>query len=236
MTIRWPLLARRFHKWLALFVGIQAVIWTLSGLYMTAIHIDIIHGDHLVRSAEPRRVNLGGLVDPLIAGQSVRGAQSLRLQWLLDRPVYAVAGEQGTSIVDARSGAILPAPAEAEVREIAELRYNGTEEIITAALINEVPFEIRGRKPPLWRVQFDGWNKPTFYISAETGELLTRRHELWRVFDFLFGLHIMDYWERENVNNLLLRLFSWSGFMMAISGAWLLLYSFPKRKRRKAAA
>lgn len=232
MAIRLPLLARRFHKWLALFVGVQAVIWTLSGLYMTAIHIDIIHGDHLLRSAEPR-TRLDALVDPLLAAEAVPGAAAVRLQWLLDRPVYAVTGRK-TSIVDARNGTVLPAPSEAVVREIAKRRYAGAEPIVSAALIDEVPFEIRGRKAPLWRVQFEGWNKPTFYISAETGELLTRRHELWRLFDFLFGLHIMDYQERENVNNLLLRAFSWSSLVMALSGAWLLIYSFPKRKRRKA--
>ena len=28
-------------------MAVQAAIWSLSGLYMTAVHIDIIHGDHL---------------------------------------------------------------------------------------------------------------------------------------------------------------------------------------------
>ena len=43
--IRWPLLARRTHKWFSLIMGVQALFWIVSGLYMTAIHIDIIHGD-----------------------------------------------------------------------------------------------------------------------------------------------------------------------------------------------
>jgi hypothetical protein len=49
-------------------------------------------------------------------------------------------------------------------------------------------------------------------------------------------LHIMDYDERENVNNPLLRVFTWGAVLMALSGAWLLLYAFPKKKKRKAAA
>jgi hypothetical protein len=43
----------------------------------------------------------------------------------------------------------------------------------------------------------------------------------------------MDYNERENVNNWLLRTFTWAAVLMALSGAWLLLYSFPRRRRRK---
>ena len=50
MAIRWPLFVRRTHKWLALVVGIQALLWTLTGFYMVVVHIDTIHGDDLVRS------------------------------------------------------------------------------------------------------------------------------------------------------------------------------------------
>jgi hypothetical protein len=47
-------------------------------------------------------------------------------------------------------------------------------------------------------------------------------------------LHIMDYQTRDNVNNPLLRVVTWAAVLMALSGAWLLVYSFPRRKRRKA--
>jgi hypothetical protein len=47
-------------------------------------------------------------------------------------------------------------------------------------------------------------------------------------------LHIMDYDERTDVNNPLLRVATWSAFAMALSGAWLLIWSFQRRKRKKA--
>lgn len=233
-TNRWPLVTRRVHKWLALFVGVQALIWTLSGLYMTAVHIDIIHGDHFIRHAEPRPVDAGRLVDPVAAARSVPGAEGLRLHWLLDRPTYIVSAAQAPVLLDAVTGARLPTPSEQQIRQLADHWFTGDERLVKVALINEVPGEIRGRKPPLWRADFDGWNKPTLYFSAQTGELLSRRHELWRVFDFVWMLHIMDYDTRDNVNNTLLRVFTWGAVAMALSGAWLLLYSFPRRRRRKA--
>ncbi len=64
---------------------------------------------------------------------------------------------------------------------------------------------------------------------------MTRRHELWRVFDFVWMLHIMDYDTRENVNNPLLRVFTWAAALMALSGAWLLLFSFPRRRQKARA-
>jgi hypothetical protein len=47
--MRTHLVARKTHKWLGLFIGLQVVVWSLSGRYMTVVHIDKIHGDHLVR-------------------------------------------------------------------------------------------------------------------------------------------------------------------------------------------
>ena len=50
---RMPLWVRRTHKWLSLVVGIQALLWVLGGLYMVAVPIEIVHGDHLARSERP---------------------------------------------------------------------------------------------------------------------------------------------------------------------------------------
>ena len=52
LRFRPHVLSRKTHKWLGLAVAAQAVIWTLSGLYMTAVDIDIIHGDHFIHAAE----------------------------------------------------------------------------------------------------------------------------------------------------------------------------------------
>ena len=226
-------IARKTHKWLGLFIGLQVVIWSLSGVYMTIVHIDTIHGDHLVRRAPERSVAATLLADPVKVA-AANGAQSIRLAWLDGKPIYVAAGQSGEVALDARSGSPIPALDEAAVRKLATSYYTGSEPIASAELITDVPGEIRGRKPPLWRVEFDHWNKPTFYLSPASGELLSRRHELWRIFDFVWMLHIMDYDERENVNNTLLRVFTWGAVLMAVSGIWLLFYSFHRRKKKAA--
>lgn len=226
-------IARKTHKWLGLFIGLQVVIWSLSGLYMTVVHIDTIHGDHLVKAQPQRSVSPSSLIDPVTVA-AANGAQSIRLGWIDGQPIYIASGESGEIALDARSGVKIPPPGEAAIRKLATSSYTGRERIASAALITDIPGEIRGRKPPLWRVEFDHWNKPTFYLSPATGELLTRRHELWRIFDFVWMLHIMDYDERENVNNTLLRIFTWGAVLMASSGIWLLFYSFHRKKKKKA--
>ena len=44
----------------------------------------------------------------------------------------------------------------------------------------------------------------------------------------------MDYDDRSDVNNPLLRVATWSALAMALAGAWLLLWSFPRRRKKKA--
>lgn len=233
MAIRIPVLARKTHKWIGLFVGFQVVIWSLSGLYMTAVHIDTIHGDHLIRERPRLAVDAGQLADPVALAAS-RKAHGLRLASVRGKPAFVLTGEAGEEVLDARSGRPVPSLSTSEIRAIAMSTYAGAEPIASAELINRLPGEIRGRTPPLWRIEFDHWNKPTLYFSPTTGELITRRHELWRVFDFLWMLHIMDYDERENVNNPLLRVFTWGAVLLALSAAWLLIFSFPNKKKRKA--
>ena len=234
LAIRFHVLARKTHKWLGLFIGAQVVIWSLSGLYMTVVHIDTIHGDHLIRTAPPASTAASNLGDPLALAAANR-AKGVRLVFVRDRSAYALQTERGEKLVDASNGTSLHPLSEDEIRAIARSTYTGTEDIASARLITAVLGEIRGRKPPLWRVEFANWNKPTLYFSPSTGELVSRRHELWRVFDFVWMLHIMDYDERENVNNTLLRVFTWGALFMASSGVWLLFYSFHHKKKKKPA-
>ncbi|KGB57599.1 PepSY domain-containing protein [Sphingopyxis sp. LC363] len=234
MAIRWPLVVRRTHKWLALVVGVQALLWTLTGFYMVAVHIDIIHGDDLVRAPVAQPFDLDGLAAPSKIVAAAPGVSEMRLQRFSGRPVWRAETPDGARLFDARTGAPLPALTETQVREQARRIYTGDGKIVSVRLLTEAPQEMQARKLPYWQVVFEGWNRPTLYLSPATGELISRRHALWRVFDFAWMLHIMDYDERTDVNNPLLRVATWSTFAMAATGAWLLIWSFPRRKRKKA--
>jgi len=234
MAIRWPLLIRRTHKWLALVVGVQALLWTLTGFYMVAVHIDIIHGDDLVRSPVAQPFDLDGLAAPSKVVAAAPGASEIALRNFAGRRVWRAETPEGARLFDARTAELLPPLNEAQIREAARRIYTGDGKIVSVRLLTKAPQEMQARKPPYWQVEFAGWNRPTLYLSPQTGELISRRHALWRVFDFAWMLHIMDYDERTDVNNPLLRVATWSAFAMAATGAWLLIWSFPRRKRKKA--
>ena len=81
-----------------------------------------------------------------------------------------------------------------------------------------------------WQAHFsDGTN---LYINDSTGEVLALRTRWWRVYDFLYGLHIMDPRTHENAHNPFVALFGALALAGAALGSILL---FRRRKARPRA-
>jgi hypothetical protein len=221
--------ARRAHKWIGLVVGVQALLWMLGGVYMTVVPLQIIHGDHLTHAHGERLQAAAATLDPARLHAQYPGLTSLRLKRLLDREVYEVRQQGRSVLVDAADGRRLsPLPRET-VTELARRTYQGEAEIAGVEWLTRAPQEVARRPVPMWAVRFADSGATTLYFSPDSGELLARRHELWRWFDFVWMLHIMDYQSRTDVNNNLLRIAASVGLLFALSGAWLLLYSFRRR-------
>ena len=220
--------ARRAHKWIGLAIGVQALLWMISGLYMVSISIHVIHGDHLAKStAKP--LSGGPMLEASALAERYPGLTGLRLKRLIEREVYEVRHDGKTTLVDAVTGAVLSPLDEATARDVAVALYQGKAPIRRAELIEKAPQEVATRPVPLWRIEFADTNETTLYVSPHTGELQAKRHDLWRWFDFLWMFHIMDYDTRTDANNTLLRVAASIGLVFALSGVWLLLYSFRRR-------
>ena len=220
-------LSQKLHKGLGLLVGLQLVIWSISGFYMVVVDIDIIHGDHLVQPAKPISEPDLALFSQQLTSlvQDNPQATAISLSMLNGRAMAEIAAPNATLLHDIGDGKIASQIDEVAVKKLAKAYYAGSGAIETLSLISaNPPREIGSRPLPLWRIDFDDAWGTTLYISATTGALATRRHTLWRVFDFVWMLHIMDYDEREDINNTLLRIVSTLGFLLVLSGVWYLYF------------
>jgi hypothetical protein len=207
-----------------LFVGIQFFVWSFSGLYMVMLNIHYIHGENYLKSnlATLPTSSVGYDINTLL--QQYPQASKIRLAWLHDRVIYRfnVAGE--TKMVDASSGLSIGLLTNELAAQIATGLLQEPMPISQVTLITDnLPSEIGRRGLPLWQVQFEGLNSVTLYISQKSGELMYTRHNAWRGFDLLWRLHIMDYTEGEDINNILLNVFNISGILAVFAGT-LLLY------------
>ena len=229
-------LSRLVHKWLALLVGAQALVWIVSGFYMVVVDIDFIHGDTLVTNLAtppPRAPAWHPLAEvrarfPAIEQMKVKGLPNF------PRPLYELTTPDAVVLLDATTGSVISPLAHTRIEDLARQYYSGESRLLELQLLKgEPPLEIQSRSLPLWRARFDDWHETTLYIHPDSGDLVTRRHRSWRWFDVLWMLHIMDYDTRTNVNNVALRAATLAGTAFVASGAWLLWFSFRRRKRQE---
>ena len=73
-------------------------------------------------------------------------------------------------------------------------------------------------------------------IMAATGEIVARRTRWWRVYDFFWGLHIMDLQTREDTHNPWLVLFAGVSLLTTLMALILLPLSNRRRKKAKRTA
>jgi uncharacterized iron-regulated membrane protein len=222
---------RRAHKWIGLVIGVQALLWMISGLYMVVVPLEVIHGDHLAHVPTDRLDPSASRISQARLHEAYPGMTAVRMKNLLGKEVYELKQGKQTSLVDAVSGEKISPLDRDQIIALADAAYVGEGSIKGVEWVTKAPQEVGARPVPLWAVHYDEPGQTTLYFSPYTGDLVARRHELWRWFDFLWMFHIMDYEERENVNNTLLRTASITGLLFAISGAWLLFYSFNRRKQ-----
>ena len=71
---------------------------------------------------------------------------------------------------------------------------------------------------PLYKISTDTKEKINIYVNPMTGDILSIRSDSWRIWDFFWALHIMDYKDRENINNILLKIFSILALVTSVSG------------------
>ena len=228
------ILARSLHKWFGLVIGLQVLIWLATGLYMVVVDLDFIHGDPMVKNMQQAVTAPGSnLLNMAALRSKYPDATRIGIKPVLGKSLYTVTTPDARYLLDPETGAVISPLNEETARDIATFHFNGNARILSASLITtDPPMEIQSRRLPLWRIDFDDRFSTSFYIDPYTGRLATRRHQYWRIFDFMWMLHIMDYDERSDAHNLLLKTAQVAGLIFAITGVWLLLYSFSGRRKK----
>jgi len=197
---------RSLHRYLSIFIAIQLLLWTVSGIYFAFNKIELIRGEQyrLLSNVEYR------IFDRL--GQQV------------------IASNKDGNIVYRTypEGNMLEKLSVEEAKLIASIKTSL--EPVSAILLTESSpgSEYRGRSLPIYQITTSSKDDINIYLDPLSGDVLAIRSNSWRMWDFLWSLHIMDYDQRDNINNFLLRLFSILALVSSISG--ILLFFFSKKK------
>lgn len=219
-----PLLFRRIHKWVGLILGIQFVLWTLSGSMMALLDMDAV-GGHAMPTTQSRSLTADA---DLAAPSAVAGRDAvsgLTLRNLAGRPVYELATDRGIHLVDAITGA--PVAIDARIaRSVASAANHAP--VRDVSLLAEPNLEAREHEGPMWRVDFADDINSSAYVSAETGRFLVIRGDSWRTWDFFWMLHNMDYLNRTSFNHPLIVFVAFGVLWLSGTGFYLLFKSFSR--------
>ncbi len=223
----------KWHIWLGWIAGVPIILWVVSGLFMTIWPIEQVRGTHLRADPAPVVLQGGPPVFPRI-DSAVRPVESVDLvqrptgaQWIIR---FEDGGGRRASV---ESGAYLaPQLTGPEARIIAEAAYAGEEPFASLERFDadNNPGDLR-RGRPAWRATFGRSNR--VYIDAETGDVLAVRTGLWRAFDFMWGLHIMDLQNREDTSHPILVGSAILALLMVLFGAIILPWRYWRKRRAK---
>ena len=136
--------------------------------------------------------------------ENVRGEQ-----YRIEKKVSSPIGKEQTKMLSTE-----------EAKKIVSLKTTLTP--IQSLLIDEEVrgSEFRGRNLPLYKVvsENEEGKKINVYIDPFSGEVSAIRSLHWRIWDFMWGVHIMDWVERDNIDNLWLKIFSFIALFTSLSG------------------
>ena len=186
---------RNLHRYLSIFVSIQLLLWTISGIYFAYNKIELVRGE----------------------------------QYRLPKNVeYRIFDRLGTSIIETiqygeksyktypEGNVIKPLTKEEAIKITAQ---KTTLNPLEVSLVTELypGAEYRGSLP-VYKVETDTKDDINVYVGYMTGDIGSIRSDSWRIWDLMWSLHIMDYRERDNINNILLRILSILALVTSISG------------------
>jgi uncharacterized iron-regulated membrane protein len=231
MSQPWLKPTRKVHKWLGYLLAIQIFAWLLGGLVMSAIPLDMVHGKQLAqRILKNPFQRTDYKADLNLLTETSKHIETIRFTHHLSQPVIEIKA-QSTQWFHGVTGLSMPIPDEQTIKTLADHHYLGEGAIHTIDLLSEGPREV-GYKEDVWQVVYDDWVSTTLYIDGKSGQFITVRSTLWRIFDFFWMLHIMDYDEREDFNNPLLISFAATSVFFCLSGILLLFQAPPWRRKR----
>ncbi|HSM63636.1 MAG TPA: PepSY domain-containing protein [Gillisia sp.] len=219
---------RKAHRYLGLFLGLQFIMWTVSGLYFSWTDIDEIHGDQFLNQTMTK-TSFSNLISPAEI-ESNKDITSLELLNIADKPYYWV---NENELFDARTGDSKNGITKDEALYIAKKNIRDDLKVASIDTLTETGghHEFRQRKDvgklPAYVVSYSNDEALKAYISVNNGQFQTVRHRDWRIFDFLWMTHTMDYEGRDDFNNWILRIFSVLGLITVFSGFLLWYTSSP---------
>jgi len=208
-------LVRKIHKYLSFFISVQLLLWTISGIYFAFNKIELVRGEQYLKKTEES-------YDLSIFNFKIDKASDIDFQKRLGKEIIIINSNNSVRYLD-KFGMPVKKMSSIEAIESVINQTSLTPLIAEEVLNEKAGSEFRGRSLPIYRVKTKSKDdyKINVYINMYSGDVVAIRSDKWRIWDLMWGLHIMDWKERDNIDNLFLKIFSILALVSSLTGIML---------------
>ena len=203
---------RKIHKYLSLFISLQLLLWTASGIYFAYNKIENVRGEQY-REQTSFSVDLGKI------NFEVEDISTLSFANRLNERVVVIRDTQGKKYFDF-DGNLIDKISFEEALKVVKTKTNLSPLSVEEVTEPKKRAEYRGRDLPIYRVVSTNKQNEEInvYVNPYSGDISAVRSTQWRIWDLLWGFHIMDWQDRDNIGNIFLKIFSVLALLSAITG------------------
>ena len=208
-------LVRKIHKYLSFFISVQLLLWTISGIYFAFNKIELVRGEQYLKKTEES-------YDLSIFNFKIDKASDIDFQKRLGKEIIIINSNDSVRYLD-KFGMPVKKMSSIEAMESVINQTSLTPLIAEEVLNEKAGSEFRGRSLPIYKVKTKSKDdsKINVYINMYSGDVVAIRSDKWRIWDLMWGLHIMDWKERDNIDNLFLKIFSILALVSSLTGIML---------------
>ena len=126
-------LLKKLHKWIGLLMGLQVLLWLLSGLVISLLDPIKVSGNLWARASNPVAPDLGTgvLLEPAeLSAALLKDALGIELTTRHGKPVYRIRHTTGETLVDASDGSVMKT-GKAAAEELARRDFSGDGQIVS---------------------------------------------------------------------------------------------------------
>ena len=123
---------KKLHKWIGLLIGLQVLLWVLSGLVISLLDPAKVNGRQWadMKVHETESLPKGVLLEPAeLPAAQTNGALSISLSVIRGEPVYTIQHPGSETLLSALDGSII-LTGRADAEELAKEDFTGEGEII----------------------------------------------------------------------------------------------------------
>ena len=203
---------RKIHKYLSLFISLQLLLWTASGIYFAYNKIENVRG-------EQYREQTSFSVDLSKINFEVEDISTLSFANRLNERVVVIRDTQGKKYFDF-DGNLIDKISFEDALKVVRTKTNLSPLTVEEVTEAKKRAEYRGRDLPIYRVVSTNKQNEEInvYVNPYSGDISAVRSTQWRIWDLLWGFHIMDWQDRDNIGNIFLKIFSVLALLSAITG------------------